>query len=69
MLAIQQAKSCASTCQQLTKIANAATPFINALISKIPKAAQGVAKQQADKINAILADAEASFTPDKCIDA
>lgn len=66
---IEAAKGCALTRGQLATITDDTNTFIDALVAKVPSAAQGVAKQQAAKITAILEDAKANLAEDKCVDA
>lgn len=66
---IGQAKGCAITREQLGKISDGTSALIDALVSIVPPAAQGVAKNQASKITAIIEDAKASLAEDKCVDA
>lgn len=66
---IEQAKGCATSRTQLDKIATAAKSLIDTLVSKVPTVLQSVAKDQANKINGVLADAQANLAADKCVDA
>ncbi|KAJ2984310.1 hypothetical protein NQ176_g69 [Zarea fungicola] len=65
---IEQARSCTFTRDQLGRISDGTSALIDALVSKVPSAAQGVAMNQASKITAIIEDAKASLAEDKCVD-
>lgn len=66
---IESVKGCGLTRTQLGKISDDAHALIDAIVAKVPAAVQGVAKDQASKITAILDDAKAAVAEGKCNDA
>ncbi|POR32974.1 Hydrophobic surface binding protein A [Tolypocladium paradoxum] len=67
--AIQTAKQCDVTRQHISDIITASQALIDAVVSKVPKLAQGIAADQAAGISKVLNKAAADFAPGSCTNA
>ncbi|KAK1766360.1 cell wall protein [Phialemonium atrogriseum] len=66
--AFEDAGLCASIRQQTTDISSASSDLIDAIVSKVPEAAQGIAKDLASGILKALAQAQSDFAEGSCTD-
>ncbi|KJZ69115.1 hypothetical protein HIM_11494 [Hirsutella minnesotensis 3608] len=66
---IEQIRQCTQTLGQFERIVASSTNLINAIVSKVPGIAQGIARNKADEIITVLNQAKNNFAPGNCNDA
>ena len=67
--AIQAAKLCDVTRQQISDINTASQALISAIVAKVPDAGKPIAQSQADGITQVLNGAQANFAAGQCTNA
>ncbi|KAH7175221.1 cell wall protein [Dactylonectria macrodidyma] len=67
--AIEAAGLCSTTRSQISSINDASQGLIDSIISKVPEAAQSIAKELASGLTDVLNDAQDAFSESNCVDS
>lgn len=64
--AVQDGKLCGDVRQQITSIKKASQGLTEAIVSKVPQSAKNIARDKANEVNEVLAEAEEAYSPANC---